>query len=182
MISRRQQLLAWVAEQHAGQLIKQTTEPYLDHLAAVAETADIMPLGYETGLCHDLLEETSVSTSTLLSSLIHFGYEEAAAGAIVSSVIELTHVFTKNAYPDWRKSDRKAKEAERLAGTGPLTQTVACADLIYNIGWMLAYDPQHAKKYLKKKRKLLLRLTHADPSLQSQALQKIDAALSHGPY
>jgi hypothetical protein len=58
----REGLSAWIKQRHKGQLILQTDRPYFDHLVFIAELSGaVMPLGYEIGLCHDLLEETAVT-------------------------------------------------------------------------------------------------------------------------
>lgn len=177
-MKKRAALLNWVKKQHKGQLIKRTKLPYSDHLVAVAEVADIVPLGYETGLCHDLLEETDVTASTLKEKLISFGYFENDAALITDVVIELTDVFTKKSYPDLSKEIRKQKEAERLNAISGLAQTVKYADLIYNIRWTLKYDAKDAQEYLQRKRALLTGLTKGDRHLRLQAIQMIDAALA----
>src|ERR1700761_3350939 len=146
-MSRRKKLLAWVGEQHKGQLIKRTTIPYLHHLITVAEMADVMPLAYETGLCHDLLEKTEVTPSKLQTILKSFGYNHEETELIIQSVTELTDVFTKATYPGLSKSDRKEKEAQRLITTAPLAQTIKYADLMDNVEWMLDHDLPKAKKY-----------------------------------
>ena len=98
-MNRREKLLACVEAQHQGQLIRRTQTPYMHHLTTVAETVDHIPLGYETGLCRDLLEKTEVSPAGLQTQLIQFGYSEKEAELITSSVVELTNVFTKTAFP-----------------------------------------------------------------------------------
>ena len=76
----REALTVWVKEQHAGQLIRKTEKPYFDHLLFVAEKAgSVFPLGYEIGICHDLLEKTNVNEPELLSSLLCFGYLSPSA-------------------------------------------------------------------------------------------------------
>ncbi len=176
-MTRREKLFAWVRDQHHGQLIKKTTEPYINHLKAVAEMAGIVPSGYEAGLCHDLFEETNIDAEQLLTALKEFGYNNEEANTITNCISELTDVYTKKAYPDWSKTTRKKYEAERLATISPTAQTIKYADLIYNIGWMLKYDLKHAKKYLRKKRTLLLTLTKGDATLHEKAMKMIEEGL-----
>ena len=111
----REQLRDWVREQHAGQFIKYTDKPYFEHLEYVAEKAENKALlAYEIGLCHDLFEETKISAGQLMVVLTSFGYGEAEVVHITDSVTELTDKFTKKAYPDLSKIERKRREAERL--------------------------------------------------------------------
>jgi (p)ppGpp synthase/HD superfamily hydrolase len=165
-MNRREKLANWIAQQHEGQLIRKTTLPYVHHLVAVAEMADIVPLGYEIGLCHDLLEDTEVTTDLLREALLKFDYSDAEAKIIVHAVVELTDHFTKATYPDWSKSERKQKEAERLASISPVAQTVKYADLIYNLDWMVINKPGKLEKYLRKKKSLIKLMDNGNMSLR----------------
>jgi (p)ppGpp synthase/HD superfamily hydrolase len=165
----------WIKKKHAGQKIKRTDDPYFDHLLAVAEVAaPFARFGYEIGLCHDLFEKTQVTIAELLEAIIDFGYDRRAAEEIIRHVLELTDVFTAEAYPQLKKSARKDKEASRLLTISSTSQTVKYADLIYNIGWVKQYDKKDASKYLKKKRLLLSKMSRGNPSLRNLALQLID--------
>jgi (p)ppGpp synthase/HD superfamily hydrolase len=167
-------LLHWIEGKYIRNKIKISGEPYFTHLLAVAETtASATVLGYEIGLCHDLLEDYPVSPEDLSLTLTGFGYTGEQAACITSIVVELTDVYTETAYPDLHKSERKAKETARLLSISGAAQTVKYADLIYNIAWTLKNEPQKAKKYLKKKKKLLASMTKGDPELRQLALQAI---------
>lgn len=173
------QLTDWVALRHEGQIIRRTEKPYLNHLIAVAELAKpAVTLGYEIGLCHDLLEDTDTSAEELLAALLGFGYTAHDAGTITNCVQELTDVFTAAAYPSMSKKERKKLESARLLTITPAAQTVKYADLIYNINWVLKYDHKHAHKYLLKKQLLLKGLIHGDQKLRQQALNLIQQGLS----
>ena len=168
------QLTDWVAGKHAGQIIRRTTAPYLNHLLEVANLAKSAAfLGYEIGLCHDLLEDTDTTAEDLTDALLSFGYTQQEAGHITACVEELTDVFTAAAFPQMRKKKRKKRESKRLTAISPDAQTVKYADLIYNIGWVLAYDCKHAKRYLQKKMQLLARLNRGDAALRQQAIDLI---------
>ena len=165
----RTQLKQWVSLQHQGQLIRGTNKPYVEHLFAVAEMArSVVTLGYEIGLCHDLLEDTDVTQSELLAALLGFGYGHEEAYAITSCVVELTDVYTSGDYPELSKSARKLLENKRLLTISPAAQTVKYADLIYNTIWMLKYDPKHAAQYMAKKRVLLADLNRGNAKLRRQ--------------
>ena len=162
----------WVADQHKGQWVKDTYLPYMHHLDFVAETCrDLVYLGYETGLCHDLLEKTKTTTEQLRAAFADFGYAPADSEVIVSNVTELTDVFTKTAYPKLRKKERKQLEDKRLIATGLNIQTVKYADLLYNIRWVLAHETRTtARKYLRRKHDLLLGMTEGNTILRKAAL------------
>lgn len=170
-MTRSEKLASWVADKHKNQLIKCTVLPYFDHLNKVALLAKgATEWGYETGLCHDLLEDTNTTSADLNAALLNFGYPEAIADLITFNVIELTDVFTKTAYPNLSKKERKKMESKRLQTLSPAAQTVKYADLIDNIAWMMKYDLRHAAKYLKKKATLLLSLNRGNEELRQQAM------------
>lgn len=84
-------------------------------------------------------------------ALLKFNYSKADTQIIVDAIVELTDHFIKTIYPAWQKSDRKQKEAERLATISPVAQTVKYADLTYNIDWMVIYQPGKLEEYRLKK-------------------------------
>jgi (p)ppGpp synthase/HD superfamily hydrolase len=171
-------LIEWVAKQHVGQLIKLTTEPYLNHLVRVAEMAgQYAASGYECGLCHDLLEKTRVTPQLLSYHLRQCGYVETAADLIVTVAVELTDVYTKLKFPDLKKSERKEREAHRLETVSPTAQTVKYADLYDNIQWMLQHDPSQALSYLQRKKDLVLKMNAGNPDLRRQLLDYITLKL-----
>jgi len=169
-------LAAWVKEQHAGQLIRKTNEPYFDHLQFVAEKAGaIIPLGYEIGLSHDLLEKTSVTAQDIRAALIGHNYTAITSDHITNCVVELTDIFTKTSFPQIKKKKRKEMEAKRLAGISPDAQTVKYADLIYNIDWMIKHSRKKLYKYLKRKKELLHSMRNGDEGLHNEALILINS-------
>lgn len=176
-MSREEKLFEWVKHRHEGQLIRRTSEPYLNHITAVAGLAAIIPLGYEIGLCHDLLEETGVTKLQLQNQLRSVGYDDQEALFISGCVSELTDVFTKKSFPDLDKKTRKKREAARLTGISSAAQTVKYADVLYNIQWVLKYDLKHAKKYLQKKKSLVLKMSSGNQVLHKRLINTIEDAL-----
>ncbi|MEO6631026.1 MAG: hypothetical protein ABIN13_04865, partial [Mucilaginibacter sp.] len=93
-------LTEWVAKKHNGQTKKYTGDPYFMHLEAVAAMAKQATLmGYEIGLCHDILEDTGVTRNELFEALLEFGYDDMEANYITVRVVELTDVFKSSTYP-----------------------------------------------------------------------------------
>lgn len=167
-------LREWIEAKYRGRQIRVSGEPYFTHLVFVAEmAAKAVFLGYEIGLCHDLLEDTGMPASGLYNALVNFQYPKHQARYITDTVVELTDVFTKEAYPGMRKKDRGKREAERLLNISSAAQTVKYADLIYNINWTLKYEPRKAQKYLKKKKKLIDQLTAGDTDLHRMVVEAI---------
>lgn len=170
----KRKLLAWIKEKHHGQLIRLTDEPYVNHLLFVAEKAGAaIPLGYEIGLCHDLLEKTDTTANQLNKKLLSFGYPEIQALHITGCVVELTDVFTRKAFPELRKKERKKKEAARLAGISTDAQTVKYADLLYNINWTVTHDKKNMADYLHRKQKLIVSMTNGNELLRCEVLSLI---------
>lgn len=164
----------WVREKHEGQFIPKSGLPYFFHLTTVANlAAKVVRLGEEIGLCHDLLEDTKVTASTLEHTLLRFGYSAKDSKIITTCVVELTDVFTAAAFPDLKKAERKKLEASRLLTISSLAQSVKYADLIDNIRWVIRFDKKKAKKYLKKKRALLEVLNKGDAGLRQNAIHLI---------
>lgn len=173
-----EQLKHWVEYKHAGQGIRRTKEPYFNHLLAVANlAAPAADLGYEIGLCHDLLEDTDTSAQVLMEALLSFGYTWEEAGHICLCVQELTDVFTRKAFPHLSKKTRKKKEHQRLGTISADAQTVKYADLMYNVGWVLRYDHKHAKRYLRKKLLLIGTLTKGDEQLRQEVLELLNTSI-----
>lgn len=166
----------WVRVMHDGQLIRCTSEPYTNHLIFVAHTArQLTAFGYEIGLCHDLLEQTAVTDSSLFDALVSFDYSRTNAACIVGCVKELTNVFSVQAYPELGKKERRQREAARLLTISPAAQTVKYADLLYNIGWVCDFEKRKTKavRYLLEKQRLLNAMDKGDSGLRTQALTMI---------
>lgn len=175
----KEQLAVWVSVKHLGQVIRRTDQPYFKHLKTVAALAGaVVELGYEIGLCHDLLEDTGTTEAELVSALLSFGYNDDQSRLISGCVVELTDVFTASAYPDLGKAERKKRESARLATISATAQTVKYGDLIDNINWVLAHDKKHVKKYLEKKKLLLTDLNRGDESLRQQAFNAIHLGMT----
>ena len=178
-VKRRDLLVQWIMLEYRGQQIRETDEPYFSHILAVAEmSVDGGVVCYEIGLCHDLLEDTAVTSEILNDALRNCGYKKADRKHIVDCVVELTDKFTKKLYPNLRKSERKEKEANRLLKIQPDAQTVKYADLIYNTNWVLEHDKKGARKYLIKKLSLLKNLDQGDHALRKKAIKLLNNALN----
>ena len=169
---RRLKLINWVKQQHEGQLIKETNEPYFDHLLTVANrVADAAPLTYEIGLCHDLYEKTEATPAILEVQLKEFGYNLDEAEHISGCVTELTRQFTKANNPLPKKL-RKELEDERLTYISADAQTVKYADLSYNADWMMAHDRHHVKDYLQRQLELVENMTEGSSVLRDEVLEQ----------
>ena len=100
--------LDFVKEQHGNQKRKYTGEPYWYHVVAVAEIASKYQDGLiEIAFGHDLLEDTSCSESFLESKLLSIGYDLLSTDYILQGIIDLTDVYTPEAYPELNRAQRK---------------------------------------------------------------------------
>jgi len=163
--------MEWVRLQHQHQKIRRSGAPYFSHVLAVAEMADqASPLAFEIGLCHDLLEDTPITSEQLQHTLLAYGYDLFESEHVVSCVLELTDQFTKTKFPSLNKKRRKKKETARLLTIHPDAQSVKYCDLIYNTLWMKKYDEKGFEKYLIRKSKFVEALDGGDPELRTKAL------------
>jgi (p)ppGpp synthase/HD superfamily hydrolase len=178
-MTRVDQLTEWVRSKHEGQMIKISGLPYFDHLTAVAGlVSPILMLGYECGLCHDLIEKTGTTPSAFFEVLVNFGYDVTESQYILNLVAELSDAFTKTLFPGLNKEQRKFLEDERLATISPDAQTVKYADLIYNVTWMMKYDREHAAKYLRRKEMVLTLMNSGNTDLHAKISRLIQESLA----
>lgn len=165
----RYKLHEFVYEKHKGQVRKYTGEPYYYHVLNVAEAAEASTAvyGYEIGLCHDLLEDTECTQEELYHALVSFGYGLASALHISNCVKELTDVFTHKNYPQFKRAERKTREAQRLWAISTDSQTVKYCDLIDNSSSIVDNDPSFAKVYIAEKEYILAGMMAGDSQLLS---------------
>jgi (p)ppGpp synthase/HD superfamily hydrolase len=166
MPTPQQHLYCFITLKHFEQKRKYTGEPYFQHLLAVAKMTENAAIhGYEIGLCHDLLEDTDCTDFELMDALAIFGYSADANRSIVNGVIELTDVYTHEAYPHLNRAMRKELEAERLWTISKNSQTIKYCDFIDNTKSIVQYDPGFAKVYLAEKQRVLFGMTLGDRAL-----------------
>lgn len=155
---QQKQIIHFVNRHHSKIRRKFTRQPYFVHLIRVATLCKAYNLdghSVEVALCHDLLEDTDCSTYSLLDFLTSIGYSSQQASAIVFHVIELTDVFTKQAFPEHNRAIRKALEANRLSKVSGFAQSIKYVDLMDNIRELISYDDSFARTYMKEKKHLI---------------------------
>lgn len=169
-MQNRDNLIAFVKEQHGAQLRKYTNAPYFTHLEAVANAAEKtgVKYGWEIGICHDILEDTNINLHGLVIGLHNCGYADEAISFIVTHVEDLTDHFTSDRYPYLNRALRKQCEALRLHAIDRTSQIVKCCDLIDNTSSILQYDLGFARKYIPEKRQILIGFTKIDGTIKSQ--------------
>jgi (p)ppGpp synthase/HD superfamily hydrolase len=172
---QQDRLLKFVILMHGEQKRKYTNEPYWYHVVNVAYRADIVAgrLGIEIGLSHDLIEDTDCTPLLLHEYLVAIGYEACDALEIMNGVVELTDVFTSEAFPNLKREERKALEAHRLGTISVRSQNVKYCDLEDNSSSILEHDPSFAKVYLAEKAEMLQYMVAGDQTLRKLLLESI---------
>tara|TARA_R100000541_G_scaffold10413_1_gene18279 strand:+ start:415 stop:900 length:486 start_codon:yes stop_codon:yes gene_type:complete len=151
------QILEFATKAHEGQERKYTGEPYITHPVAVST------LVYENGgdellvwsaLLHDVLEDTKVTHEelrTFLFTILYFPY----AKKVLDIVVELTDVFTHEAFPELNRAKRKELECIRLSEVSNDAKLVKNMDIAHNTKCITKHDPKFSKLYLKEMNELL---------------------------
>lgn len=170
-----QQVQAFAAQAHAGQIRKYASEPYIQHPIRVMQNCSKRSTDkalLAAALLHDVLEDTPVTQQTLLSFLQTLT-DVATAQRILHITVELTDVFTKQAYPQLNRRQRKQKEHERLAHTSFEAQTIKYADIIDNSTDVVTQDPDFARTFLHEYQHLLQLITKGDAELYTLAVATV---------
>lgn len=151
---------------HAHQFRKDG-EPYFLHPVRVAAYSSIYIQGYNDllvrniALLHDVIEDTDVTEHEI---------EERFGSFVSEHVVELTNVFTKDAYPDLNRKVRKERELDRLEQCSSLTKQIKLLDRSDNMT-----SAQIAKnvKYLDESKDMLDRLGGINPDIDELLISKI---------
>ena len=122
--------VAFATEAHAGQTRKigpdGETEPYVEHCKRVAEMVWALTQSEELAAAaalHDVLEDTDVGLEAVAEE---FGF------TVTSWVVQLTDEYTPEAWPQWNREKRKAKEAKKHGEHEWPTRLVKLCDCIDN--------------------------------------------------
>jgi (p)ppGpp synthase/HD superfamily hydrolase len=137
---------------HGSQMRKYTPERYIVHPIRVMETCrnfDPSPTLLAAALLHDVLEDTDIKSDEMLAFL-NTVMDKPEAEKTLSLVQQLTDVYTKTAYPQLNRKERKKKEHERIATISPKAQTIKYADIIDNTREIIVEEPSFAPRYLKE--------------------------------
>ncbi len=174
-----EQVKAFAAEAHGEQKRKYCEDPYIVHPIRVMELCrehkGSLPV-LAACLLHDVLEDTDTGEEEL-RTFLHSLLEPTEAQKTLQLVIELTDVYTHEAYPQWNRDKRKAQETERLRRVSPQAQTIKYADIIDNSKEIVPNDPGFAPRYLKECRTLLEALDKGNPALRKEAIQMVHNGL-----
>jgi (p)ppGpp synthase/HD superfamily hydrolase len=117
----------FAAYKHNGQKRKFFDEDYIDHPVLVRDLVGIETISWYM-VTAAILHDTIGDTDTTHEELTHkFGKQPAYI------VLELTNVYTKEAYPDMNRRDRKKAEHDRLSKVSDDAKLIKLADRIANL-------------------------------------------------
>ena len=183
------QVKSFATVAHGDQLRKYSGEAYVYHLFRVMNTCYLyhnsLPV-LAAALLHDVLEDTATTEEELRQFLYKIMPHTDEADETLRLVIELTDVYTSEAYPHLNRRARKDREHERLATISHDAQTIKYADVIDNATNVAEYDPEFAPVLLQEYADLLERLPDGEPHLYRKAKEKVAACIDdkstvHGP-
>jgi guanosine-3',5'-bis(diphosphate) 3'-pyrophosphohydrolase len=178
-----QKIISFADNAHDGQMRKYTPDRYIVHPIRVMEicgeyTQDITALA--AAVLHDVLEDTAVNSAELFGFLNTI-MDSPTATTTLRFVEELTDVYVKEAYPQWNRKKRKAMEAERIAHTSAMAQTIKYADILDNSKEIAEHDRDFGPRFLRECRELLQKANRGNPLLRQKAQAIVDAGLKKLP-
>lgn len=158
---RYKKILDFATAAHAGQKRKYTDQDYITHPIEVARI--VKEQGGDdnmiyAALLHDVLEDTPV-THAELRTILHNILSIQSAEDVLSLVVELTDVYTKEDFPDMNRKLRKEFEALRLAYVSGRVKAIKRADIEHNSESIMEHDPKFAKVFLEEKKNLLEKMS-----------------------
>lgn len=130
-IAIKAELFAIEAHSSINQVRKYTGEPYHVHVVEVARLVRTKTHDDEivaAAFLHDVLEDVAPSMPQYGEDSIRKEFGER----VLSLVLELTDVFTKENYPELNRKKRKSLEAERLSKISEGAKLIKRADLFDN--------------------------------------------------
>ena len=164
---------------HGDQLRKYTKQRYIVHPVEVMEicseyTDNISILA--AALLHDVLEDTPVTRDQLEAFLLTV-MSPKDAKKTVELTVELTDVYTKEAYPKFNRRVRKDKEHARGAKTSWGAQTIKYADIISNSVDITKHDRSFGPRFLHEVRSQLKTMNQGHPQLYKRAVETVEKCL-----
>lgn len=158
---RYEKILDFATAAHAGQKRKYTDQDYITHPIEVASI--VKEQGGDdnmiyAALLHDVLEDTPV-THAELRTILHNILSIQSAEDVLSLVVELTDVYTKEDFPQMNRKMRKEFEALRLAYVSDRAKAIKRADIEHNSESIMEHDSKFAKVFLEEKKNLLEKMS-----------------------
>lgn len=165
------------AHDSIGQKRKYSGEPYWVHTDAVA--ALMVEIGGSEDLViaahlHDVIEDVFPLKPRYCIEYITAQFGVPAAKLVIGA----TDVFTKEAYPELNRAQRKQNERERVAAESAELHTLKLGDFIHNTASIVEHDKDFAVVYLREKLAMLPVLSDGNPVLLQRASMQTIAACS----
>jgi guanosine-3',5'-bis(diphosphate) 3'-pyrophosphohydrolase len=160
LVDRARKFAAFAHRNHTR---KYTHEPYVNHLAEVAELVRNTGAADEAvaaAWLHDTVEDVGVSHSEIAKE---FG----------SRVAELVFALT-DPVSTANRSTRKNLSRKRLAAADTDAHTIKYADMLSNGRSIFKHDPNFAKVYLVEMRDLFAVLTKGDAALRNSVAAMLE--------
>jgi len=164
-------ILNFAKKSHDGQLRKYTHDPYIVHpirVATMVKSNNGSEPQILAALLHDVLEDTRVTQAELHSFLLE-SLPTKVAEKTIQLVVDLTDVFTPEAFPNKNRAERTKLEAHRLGDAHKDAQTVKYCDIIDNLDSILKHDKGFGIKFLDEKEYLLMFMNKGDQKLFNRA-------------
>lgn len=172
------QIEVYTDQVHGNQMRKYSNDRYIVHPVRVMKTCAQYTTKTEmlaAALLHDVLEDTTVSEKDMLLFLETL-MDKHQAEQTLKLVIELTDVYTKKAYPNLNRKQRKEKETQRIAQTSADSQTIKYADILDNCKEIVSKDPHFAPRFLKECQAILRVADKGDKELYEIVNQALHTA------
>lgn len=158
------------------QLRKYTNEPYIVHPVAVCNICK----GYTNDVCilaaallHDVVEDTTISLEVIREFLLQY-FDDDQTSRILKYVDDLTDVYTKEAYPELNRKQRKKLEVERMSRITPEAQTIKYADIVDNAPSIIQNDPKFTPVFVEEALEKLNVMTKGVQALKHKAYHALD--------
>lgn len=135
---------------HSGQVRRGTHEPYIVHPEAVAKAVELKGGTQEqiaAAWLHDVIEDSNYTAQDLLDAGLPV--------SVVDIVVELTDIYTKEAFPGKNRKERKKLEAERISKISDEAKLVKLCDIADNDKTIELLGGQFAKLWRSEKAELL---------------------------
>lgn len=160
---------------HDAQLRRYTPDRYIVHPARVMETCrnydNRLPI-LAAALLHDVLEDTAVNEDEM-RTFLYGVMDKENADRTLELVIEMTDVYTWEAYRHWNRKKRKTEELERILTTSADAQTIKYADILDNSNEIALSDPDFATRYLLECKAILNVADKGNPELREIAINTV---------
>jgi guanosine-3',5'-bis(diphosphate) 3'-pyrophosphohydrolase len=162
------------------QVRKYSGEPYWTHtdkVAAIVATVTSDEEVIAAAHLHDVLEDVAPTKPEYDRNWIQRWF----GSRVLALVLDLTDVYTREAFPDKNRAERKQLERERIGAIPAEAKTIKLADLLDNTASIAEHDKDFAQVYLREKLELLPYLSDGNAELlQRCSIQTIAACAACG--